>query len=189
MRATAEQPASDSEATLIPEERTTAGLPPRRRKDSLPQIHDLALEGHSCREIAARLGVSKSSVNRWLQELRQECRAKVADSAEMVAVTYARYEAIYREAMEAWRRSQADKEVRLVEETATAGGSKKKRSVRHGKPGGRPGLSDPGPSRRGRDLQAPDAGGGRAQQGRGAGPRAESGGGARGGRFAEDEQR
>ncbi len=133
MCATAELPATDSTATCIPETRITGGVQPlpRRRKETLlPQINDLALEGHSCREIAARLGLCKSTVNRWLQELRQERLANVADSAEMIAVALARYDALYREAMEGWRRSQTDKEVRRSEETETARGSKKKRSVR-----------------------------------------------------------
>jgi len=106
---------------------------PRRRKGILlPQIGDLALEGHSCREIAVRLGVGKTTVHRWLQELGEECRSKVADAGEMIANAAARYDSIYREAMEAWRNSKAEKQVRMVEETEAAGSgnSKKKRSIR-----------------------------------------------------------
>ncbi len=83
---------------------------PRPRKQAvLPQISALALEGQSCREIAATLGLRKSTVHRWLQELRQERSEKAADSTEMIAIALARYDALYREALEAWRRSQADK--------------------------------------------------------------------------------
>jgi transposase-like protein len=105
----------------------------RRRKEALlPQINNLALEGHSCREIGARLGVSTTTVHRWLQKLRQESRSKVADSGEMIANSVARYDAIYREAMEAWRSSKADNEVRRSENTEAAeeGGLKKKKSMR-----------------------------------------------------------
>lgn len=104
---------------------------PRRRKEVfLPKISELALEGYGCREIGRRLGLGKSTVNRWLQELLGDYQAKLADTTGMTALTFARYESLYREAMEAWRRSQADKEVRLVEDSEGAGGPKSKRSVR-----------------------------------------------------------
>lgn len=106
-------------------------LAPRRRKGPLlAQIRDLALEGHGCREIGARLSLSKTTVHRWLQELRQECRSKVADPAEMTANAVARYDSIYREAMDAWRNSKMDKEVRFVEDAEAPNGSKKKKSLR-----------------------------------------------------------
>jgi hypothetical protein len=83
-------------------------LSPRRRKESLlPQITQLALEGHSGRSIGRTLGLSKRTVNHWLQKLRQEWIAKAAQSgAEMCAVDLERLDAIYRAAMEAWRNSQ-----------------------------------------------------------------------------------
>ena len=78
---------------------------PRRRKQLLlPEIRDLALEGHTCREIGERLGLAKTTVHHWLQELRRERADKAADGAEMTATAIARYDAIYREAMQAWRR-------------------------------------------------------------------------------------
>ena len=61
-------------------------LSPRRRKESLlPQITQLALQGHSGRSIGRTLGLSKRTVNHWLQKLRQEWIAKAAQSgAEML---------------------------------------------------------------------------------------------------------
>ena len=99
----------------------------------LPQINDLALEGHSCREIAARLGIGRTTVGRWLHDLREERHSKAVDTADMLASAIARYDAIYREAMDAWRNSKAGKEVRFVEDTDSdgkSGGAKKKQSVR-----------------------------------------------------------
>ena len=83
-------------------------LAPRRRKEiMLPQVSNLALEGHSCRAIGKILGLDKTTVHRWLQELREESRSRVADATEMIVIAVARYDAIYREAMEAWRTSNA----------------------------------------------------------------------------------
>ncbi len=51
----------------------------------------------------------------------------------MISNAVARYDSIYREAMQAWRNSKADKEVQIVEDTDTVGsggGSKTKKSVR-----------------------------------------------------------
>ncbi len=110
-------------------------LAPRRRKEALlSQIAQLALEGHNGRAIAELVGVPTRTVNYWLQELRQEWIAKAGDEAAATcAVTVARFESIYRTAMEEWRRSQTDKEVRVVEDSGPAGeegGAKTKKSVR-----------------------------------------------------------
>ena len=114
---------------------TTAAtaLPPQERKDTwLPLITRLALEGHSGRTIARTLELPVRTVNHWLREVRREWAAKTAEeTAEMLALALARLDAIYREAMEAFRASQADKETQLVTETETADGRpKKKQSVR-----------------------------------------------------------
>jgi transposase-like protein len=105
----------------------------RHKQVLLTQIRDLALEGYSSQEIGARLGMGKSTVHRWLQEMRQECRTSVADATEMISNAVARYDTIYREAMQAWRNSKADKEVQIVEDTDavdSGSGSKMKKSVR-----------------------------------------------------------
>jgi len=110
-------------------------VPHQRRKEGLlPRITQLTLEGHSSRAIGSQIGVSKTTVNRWLLELRQEWIAKaMEDNAEMIAIAIARYQSIYREAMEAWRRSKTDKQTRLIEKTGAVGdgdGAKQKKSVR-----------------------------------------------------------
>ena len=89
------------------------GCAPRPSKSALlPEIARLALAGHSGREIGKRLRVPRRTVARWLQELRQQWAANAAeDAAQLVPVTLAQLELAYREAMEAWRRSLADKEV------------------------------------------------------------------------------
>ena len=136
MCSTADKPTSDGpQAPPRPAERVNnLHLTPRRRKETLlPQIMQLALEGHSGRVIAEKTGLPKRTVNHWLRETRREWLAKAAeDAAELTALALARFESIYREAMEGWRRSQADKEVRLVEESGAAGedGPKTKTSVR-----------------------------------------------------------
>jgi hypothetical protein len=112
---------------------------PRRRKETLlPQIIQLATEGHSGQAIAEKVGLPKRTVNHWLRALRQEWIAKSAeDAAEMIAVGLARLTAIYREAMEAWRTSQTEMQVRVVEvsdATGENGRTKKKRSVRTAPP-------------------------------------------------------
>ena len=85
---------------------------PRPPKSALmPEVARLALEGFSGRAIGRRLGVPGRTVDRWLQELRQEwARRAEEDAAQLVPVTLARLELAYREAMEAWRRSLGDKE-------------------------------------------------------------------------------
>jgi hypothetical protein len=108
---------------------------PWRRKEALrPRVGDLALEGHTCREIAAMVRLGKTTVHRWLQELQRERRGRLADTAEMIATAVARYDAIYREAMDAWRTSKAEKQVQTIEDIESAvadgRGSKQKRSLR-----------------------------------------------------------
>jgi len=106
----------------------------RRREELLPQVTQLALEGYSRQEIAQRVGVSRTTIRRWLQELRQEHAARaVVDTAQMIAETIKRYNSIYREAMKAWRRSQAERQVRMAEESGgdgSGGRTRKKKSIR-----------------------------------------------------------
>ncbi len=99
-------------------------LGPRRRKETLlPTITQMALEGHSSQAIAEKLGMPKRTVNHWLQEARQEWIAKAAQgSAELFATDLARIDTLFREAMQAWRKSQTDKVVRIVEHTESADG-------------------------------------------------------------------
>ena len=104
---------------------------PRPPKDAvLPQICALALAGQSCRQLAATFGLTKSTVSRWLQELREDCPTRVAGCAEIIAHAVARYDTLYRKALEAWDLSQADKQTESVVEIETARGPKKKRTRR-----------------------------------------------------------
>ncbi len=78
----------------------------------LPEIARLALEGHCSREIGKQMGVPRRTIDRWLRELRQQWANSAAENAaELFAVATARLESIYREAMEAWRRSLADQQL------------------------------------------------------------------------------
>jgi transcriptional regulator with XRE-family HTH domain len=110
-------------------------LVPKGRKDRfLPEIAQLALEGYTNRAISRKTGVPRRTVDRWLQEQRQEWIAKASESsADVFSVTVARLESAYREAMDAWRRSLADKQVRLEEVAPAAGDqgeAKTKTSIR-----------------------------------------------------------
>ena len=86
---------------------------PRPPKSALmPEIACLAMEGHSGRAIGRQLGIPCRTVDRWLGELRKQWAEKAAESSEgLGALLTARLEAVYREAMQAWRRSLADKQV------------------------------------------------------------------------------
>ena len=115
-------PADDLQPQSGQAERVTpAMLAARRRKETLlPEITQLALEGHSSQAIADKLGMPKRTVNYWLQEARQEWIARAAlGAAEMFAADLARLDAIYREAMQAWRNSQSEIDVRLVQHSQT----------------------------------------------------------------------
>ena len=48
----------------IATEHAPPSAPCRRKATLLPQINQLALEGHSCREIGARLRIGKTTINR-----------------------------------------------------------------------------------------------------------------------------
>ncbi len=130
---TAENPTSDDahppgsqsvQVTKCPER-------PRPAKAALlPEIARLSLEGHSSRAIGGQLGVPRRTVDRWLRELRQQWAASAAENAgELFAVAMARLESVYREAMEAWRRSLADKQT-SVETLGSDGEAKPKSTLR-----------------------------------------------------------
>ncbi len=135
MCSVSEKPTAD---VLQPQTGQTARVTPamlagRRRKETLlPEITQMALEGHASQAIADKLGMPKRTVNYWLQEARREWIARAAlSAAEMFASDLARLDAIYREAMQAWRNSQSDTEVRLVQNTQPADGkTTSKRSIR-----------------------------------------------------------
>jgi hypothetical protein len=108
----------------------------------LPQVVQLNLEGISHQEIARQLGVSDTTVRRWLRDLERKRTSKaVIDTAQMIAEAVHRYEEIYREAMTGWRRSQAREETPPVDDAAADGDeccSKKKRPARRKAEAGNP---------------------------------------------------
>jgi hypothetical protein len=112
-----------------------------RRKALLPQIAQLTQLGLSCREIAEKLGLAKSTVHYWLKKLPPEAEVRGSpDVAKKIAEKIARrnprrYDAIFSRAIKAWDSSQSEKEIRVVEQTsktdAEGGETKKeKRSTR-----------------------------------------------------------
>jgi hypothetical protein len=104
-----------------------------RRKTLLPQITQLARAGHNSREIGEKLGIAKTTVHRWLRKMGWKFAAEQPlDPAEVIRKHIAHYRSIYRKAIKGWNDSQAEKQVRVVEDTTAPGdaGSKKKRSLR-----------------------------------------------------------
>ena len=93
--------------------RRAAATPPRPSKSALlPEIARLAPGGLFRPGNRQAAGRPRRTVDRWLQELREQwAAARRKDAAQLVPVTLARLELAYREAMEAWRCSLADKEV------------------------------------------------------------------------------
>jgi transposase-like protein len=111
----------------------SAGSRPTK-EDLLPEIARLAQEGLGIREIAKKFGVSKSSVGNWLRELQVKRPAKKSlDPAEVIRGKIAYYRSISDKLFEAWRLSQENRQVQVVEATGPAGdpaAAKQKRSVR-----------------------------------------------------------
>jgi transposase-like protein len=111
----------------------------------LPRIAEMTLLGMSCREIAGKLKVSKTTVHKWRQLLppealggpSQDDRNKAAASlaARIAKGNARRYTNIYTRAIQAWDRSQAQKQVRVVVRTKNgnaekSGGTRTTRSLR-----------------------------------------------------------
>ncbi len=111
----------------------SAGLR-QRKQDLLPQITKLADEGLSSREIGAKVGVGKTAIAQWLREMRREAAARQSlDPEEMIGKEIAFYLAVRDEAIDAWRLSRADKQVRVVEQSGRAGEpapTRRKKSIR-----------------------------------------------------------
>jgi hypothetical protein len=86
--------------------------PPRLPKSLLlPEVVQLALEGYSNQAIGKKLHVPRQTVDRWLREQRQEwAETGKEKAADLLQVTVARLESAYRQAMDGWRRSLAEKQ-------------------------------------------------------------------------------
>jgi hypothetical protein len=81
----------------------------RRKARLLPEITRLALDGHSGESIARRFELPGRTVTQWLKEARRQWLAAAAQSCEeMAAVEWARLNGLYREALDAWRKAQAE---------------------------------------------------------------------------------
>ena len=96
----------------------------------LPEVARLSLEGHSGRAIGRKLGVPRQTVDRWLREQRQAwAENTVEEAGDLFPMALARLESVYAEAMQAWRRSLADKQV-TVPRAGDDGQEKAKSSLR-----------------------------------------------------------
>jgi transcriptional regulator with XRE-family HTH domain len=107
--------------------------PRPKKEDFLPEIATLAGLGLGAREIAEKVGVSKSSINKWLRELQGKRTKKLLDPAEIIRGKIAYYRSISDKLFEAWRLSQEKKQVQVVEISGPAGdpaAAKQKKSVR-----------------------------------------------------------
>jgi hypothetical protein len=80
-----------------------------RKAILLPEIAQLALEGQTGKAIALRFDLPTRTVNHWLHEVRSQWLAAATQrGVDSMAAGLARLNGIYREAMEAWRRAQAE---------------------------------------------------------------------------------
>jgi transposase len=106
----------------------------QRKKKSLPKISKLAEEGLGAWKIAEELKLPVRSVTRWLREIRDKSHEQEPpDPAKRIAGKIKRYRSIYRKLIAAWRRSEGDKQVRVIEKTGPTdepAAAKKKRSLR-----------------------------------------------------------
>ncbi len=130
---TVENPASDAAQSLFSQSAKVADCEEKPRLPKavlLPEIARLSLEGHSSRAIGRKLGVPRRTVDRWLRQQRQQWAENTAENAaELFAIATARLESVYREAMEAWRRSLDDKQM-TVEALGNDGAARAKTTLR-----------------------------------------------------------
>ena len=110
----------------------------QRRKALLPEIKRLAQLGLTCREIAAKMNLPKTTVHYYMQKLPLELPdSEPADSPnspdkldKLARNSPQRYELIFQRAMRAWDSSLAKKQIRVVEraaDTDAKGGKTEKR--------------------------------------------------------------
>ena len=93
------------------------------KRAALPEVIRLAREGLNCREIAEKVGFSKTTVNRWLRAWRRKRAVKrAAESVEAIRHRIARYQVLADEFIDAWRRFQADEQMPLIEKTGAVEG-------------------------------------------------------------------
>ncbi len=111
-----------------------AAAPRPSKQALLAEVARLTREGLSQREIGERLGVSKSAAGKWQRAMKGKRAARKAlDPAQAIRKKIARYRSIADTLLDAWRRSQTDKQVQVVETTGPAGdpdAAKEKHSLR-----------------------------------------------------------
>ncbi len=108
-----------------PAPKGNAHLAARRAEKAalLPRAAQLAREGRSYREIAAALGIAKSTVCQWLRgRPLGRAAAQALGTPRMTAKLAARYEALYQRALREWNRSRADRRTQTVVTSEPAGG-------------------------------------------------------------------
>jgi hypothetical protein len=87
-----------------------------------PEIAQLALEGQTGKAIALRFDLPTRTVDHWLHEVRSQWLAAATQrGVDSMAAGLARLNGIYREAMEAWRRAQAEIQTAKTKRQATGG--------------------------------------------------------------------
>ena len=90
----------------------------------LPRAAALAGEGRSYQEIAATLGIAKSTVCNWLRDRPLgRAAARSLGTPRMTARLAARYESMYHRALREWNRSRTDRRTESVETILPADGS------------------------------------------------------------------
>ncbi len=95
-----------------------------RKADLLPRAAALAAEGRSYKEIAAALGVAKSTVCQWLRDRPLgRAAAQALGTSRMTAKLAARYESLYHRAVREWNRSRSDRRTETVLTLEPADGS------------------------------------------------------------------
>jgi len=100
----------------------------RRKARLLPEITQLAMDGHSGESIARRFELPGRTVTNWLKEARRQWLAGAAQSCEeLMAIEWARLNGLYREALEACRKAQADVDAWVDAERKAAGGQGKRK--------------------------------------------------------------
>ena len=90
----------------------------------LPRAAELAAAGRSYQEIAAALGLAKSTICNWLRDRPLgRTAARSLGTPRMTARLAARYESLYHRAVREWNRSRTDRRTQTVVTIAPADGS------------------------------------------------------------------
>jgi hypothetical protein len=130
---TDQTPSDQTQADVQPDCTNRRRSERRRRKAAvLPEIAQMSLEGYSSRAIAEKFEIPRRTIDHWLHAQRRAWTVQTSENTrEIFAVTLARLESAYCEAMKAWRQSLAENQARIVADAATdEDGAQPKRSTR-----------------------------------------------------------